>query len=404
MARIIGTIAVLGAMALVPSLAVAQAPSIAPVTKIIKIPAPPATDIFETTAKVPVTVKLQDGTAYTAEIAVTHYHPRGAGPFPAVAILHGRSSNRAEPARVRFLALARFFTRRGFAVFVPTRIGYGEGGLKPDPENAGSDCVRRDYRPPLAAIVSQIEATWTIAKSLPHVDGSRLLLVGHSYGGFGAIGATGASIPGLIGAINFAGGGGGNPISRSGNPCSPEKIAAIYQATAPKSKVPTLWLYAENDQYWGRTLPTTWHKAFADHGGKGELVMYPPTGEDGHKLPEALSLWRPQVDAYLTSLGFPPPRSAGNHSSSGFAPLSAAETVPYINETARREGYKKFLAGDLPRAFAVAPGGAWGASWGQSAEAPTHALDRCQKHAKTGCRLYAVDDAVVFVPEQASSR
>jgi hypothetical protein len=35
--------------------------------------------------------------------------------------------------------------------------------------------------------------------------------MGQSFGGFAAIGASGESLPGLMAAINFAGGGGGDP-------------------------------------------------------------------------------------------------------------------------------------------------------------------------------------------------
>lgn len=389
--------------------AVAQTPpgssvAAAPLQKIVKVPAPPAIDIFETVAKAPVTVTLQNGRQHAADITITHYRPLGPGPFPAVIISHGRGPDRADPPRFRALGVARFYVRRGFAVFVPTRIGYGEGGISPDPENPGSDCERRDYDPPLTAMLRQIEATWTFAQAQPFVDRKRLVLVGQSYGGLGSIAATGTGLSGLMGVLNFAGGGGGNPKSRPGNPCAPGKIAAILAAAGRTAAVPTLWIYAENDKYWGLQWPRTWHEAYVKGGGRGELVINPPYGEDGHKLLESLPEWRAKVDTFLAALGFAAPRASGTHQASGFAPLSASAKVPYLNEKARAEAYAKFLAGDLPRAFAIAPNGAWGASWGQSREAPDIALERCAKHASTGCRLYAVDDMVVFVPDQAATR
>ena len=47
------------------------------------------------------------------------------------------------------------------------------------------------------------------------------------------------------------------------------------------------------------------------------------------------------------------------------------------------------------RAFALSPGGAWG--WAAEGDDPTlRALSSCQKQSREPCRLYAVDDDVVW--------
>ena len=57
------------------------------------------------------------------------------------------------------------------------------------------------------------------------------------------------------------------------------------------------------------------------------------------------------------------------------------------------------LAADGPRAFAVHPSlGNWGSSWGGN-RANAHALANCERNAGQPCKLYAVDDTVVWVPE-----
>jgi hypothetical protein len=101
--------------------------------------------LFETIAKVPVTVQPIFGDARQGEIIVTHFRPKGDGAFPLVVMNHGRSAkDRAGPARFRFLEIARYWTRRGAAVMVPTRLGYGDAGVEPDPEETGP-CERKRY-------------------------------------------------------------------------------------------------------------------------------------------------------------------------------------------------------------------------------------------------------------------
>lgn len=367
-------------------------------------PQPLMDDIFETVVKVPVTLTLADGRLHTGDMVVTHYRPVGDGPFPVVVLQHGRSLERAEPRRFRSVGSVRFWIRRGFAVIVPTRLGYGDSGLRPDPDFSSRECENRSYTPAMSAMLTQTEAVLATARGWPWIDGKRVLIAGQSYGGFAAVGASGHSIQGLVGAINFAGGGGGNPKARPGNPCGADKLAATISAAGTTARVPMLWLYAENDQYWGAKLPRYWHAAYTKAGGKADFVMFPAVGADGHKLiGEGFQLWRPYVDRFLERLGFEPPRAITTAASTTYAPVDAIEKVPYLSAQARIDGYAKFLGGDLPRAFALAPNGAWGASWGTTPEAAKVAMERCAKHDPHRCQLYAVDDAVVWQPPSASS-
>jgi dienelactone hydrolase len=76
-----------------------------------------------------------------------------------------------------------------------------------------------------------------------------------------------------------------------------------------------------------------------------------------------------------------------------FAPLDDKTAVPYLND-AGRAGYVKFLTLKNPRAFAIAPNGSFaGVSDGE--DPLVLAIQMCAKQNK-GCKLYAVDDAVVW--------
>ncbi|WP_169708784.1 dienelactone hydrolase family protein [Trinickia terrae] len=75
-----------------------------------------------------------------------------------------------------------------------------------------------------------------------------------------------------------------------------------------------------------------------------------------------------------------------------FAALSDVAAVPYLGAPGR-QAYGKFLTAHRPRAFAVAPDGAWGAASGL--DPINDALAACA-NGHRGCRLYAVDSDVVW--------
>jgi hypothetical protein len=67
--------------------------------------------------------------------------------------------------------------------------------------------------------------------------------------------------------------------------------------------------------------------------------------------------------------------------------------IPYVNEGGRA-GYVRYLAMRKPKAFAIAPNGAWSAS-AQGPDPIAASMSACGK-SQPGCRLYAVDDQVVW--------
>jgi len=75
--------------------------------------------------------------------------------------------------------------------------------------------------------------------------------------------------------------------------------------------VPGLWLYAENDQYWGPDAPRAWFKAFAAAGSPAQMVTteaLPPDNDgmprDGHQLLRyGGKLWSARIDAFVRQLG-----------------------------------------------------------------------------------------------------
>ena len=70
-----------------------------------------------------------------------------------------------------------------------------------------------------------------------------------------------------------------------------------------------LWIYTENDQYFGPTFSQAWHKAFVEAGGNAEFNLLPPYARDGHSLfASGRLIWEPVVSKFLDANGFPQPR------------------------------------------------------------------------------------------------
>jgi len=264
-----------------------------------------AQDLNEVVASVPATVKNLYGRTFTGKVIVTQFKPAGAGPFPIVIINHGRGNDRSRPGRFRYTQQARFFTERGFAVFVPTRLGYGDTGVDPDPEDSGG-CRDKDYAPMAEAASTEVLAVLAYAKQQPYVNPERVLLIGQSVGGYTTT-ATAAKMPqGLVAAINFAGGSGGDPETHPGVPCQGGKLESMYAEFGKTAKVPMLWIYTENDLYFGPQYSQAWHAAFNHAGGQAEFKLLPPFAKNGHTLFVAgLNIWEPLVAEFLGRNGFP---------------------------------------------------------------------------------------------------
>lgn len=87
----------------------------------------------------------------------------------------------------------------------------------------------------------------------------------------------------------------------------------------------------------------------------------------------------------------------------GFAPLDSVDAVPYLRDRGRK-AYAEFLEHRTPRAFAVAPNGAFGASAPRTGayvrsdrfDPIERALERCNRRGDGQCHLYAVDGRVVW--------
>lgn len=260
----------------------------------------------ETTTKLAVQVRDAWGKAVDHSIVVTTFvDEQTPVPRPIIVIGHGRAvrpQERAAIGRARYSQMAAWLASQGFIVAVPTRIGYGITGGE-DVEDSG-DCNRKNYPPVYEAAAVQTVAVIEAMKARPDANASKVVVVGGSFGGTTAITVAAKSVPGLVAAINFAGGGGGNPVERPGEPCNTYGLRKMFGTYGKTAQVPTLWIYSENDLWMGAKYPRQWFDEFIENGGVGEFALFPPFGKDGHSLfgsgPE---LWRPKVVEFLGKQG-----------------------------------------------------------------------------------------------------
>jgi hypothetical protein len=89
----------------------------------------------------------------------------------------------------------------------------------------------------------------------------------------------------------------------------------------------------------------------------------------------------------------------------GFAPLEKADAVPFLSERGR-DAYREFLSRPTPRAFVIAPNGAWASSSRnapgsrQQVDVVGNAMEFCNRRGNGECKLYALDERVVWRPER----
>jgi len=312
--------------------------------------------------------------------------PAAAGKYPLVLINHGSPRMNADrPGMTPFASLPQMmeFARRGFAVAAVMRRGFGDsgGGFA---ETAGS-CQNPDYLASGRSAARDLRAAIEHLSNRPDIDATRIISVGQSAGGLATVALTADPPAGLVAAISFAGGR-GSP--KDGEVCAPERLAAAFGAFGKTSRVPMLWIYADNDLFFGPEVVQRLHQAFTSAGGSAELIRHPAFGKDGHALfALGIALWTPYVDAFL--------KRRDLVLRDGLLPVPVPKlAVPAGLGEKGRTAFAFYLTAGPHKAFAMAPGGAFGWRTARRTvqEARKGALEFCAKHSPD-CRIVVVDDA-----------
>ncbi len=346
-------------------------------------------------------IAVPAGAALNVQLETTLYRPSGPGPFPLLIINHGKSPGDPKAqGRDRFVYMAAQFVKRGYAVLVPMRTGFARStGTYTD---FGCNMKANGYQQAgdIADVVS-----WARAQSW--IDGEHIVIAGQSYGGLASVALSTQDLPGVRGVMNFAGG-----LKVHGGSCDwQQALVNAFGEYGRKNRIETLWMYGANDSYFNPQLVGRLYEAFNGNGGRVDLVAYGAFKHDAHTMlgsRDGQPVWLPEVERFLQKVGMPTEQvyavaEPAPQPATNFAALDDVAAVPFLPERGRQQ-YRAFLGKQMPRAFAVSASGAWG--WAEEGESVNErALAACQSGSRQPCKLYSVDDYVVWTdaPDPANN-
>lgn len=317
--------------------------------------------------------------------------PNLPGKHPLALISHGSprdGSQRPEMTAISFLPVAMEFARRGFSVAVVLRRGYGtsDGNWN----EAYGTCNAPNYLAAAKYSSEDLHTAINYLGTLPQFDTSKIVAVGVSAGGFATVALTADHPPpGLVAAISFAGGRG----SKADNVvCHEEKLIDAFANMGKTSRIPMLWVYANNDHFFNPALAKKLFQAFTTNGGNATLIQPEDFQTEGHFLFSRVGIpqWTPIVDQFLHDqqlvLLVDP------------LPLPEPKSLPYPAHLSinGKKAFATYLTATPHKAFAIAPDGGFGWRSGRRTgeEAASEAVANCESADGADCSAYAVDESI----------
>lgn len=318
-------------------------------------------------------------------------YPNDGAKHPIALISHGSprsASDRPRMSALYYLPIAYEFARRGYAVAVVLRRGYGTsgGGWA---EGLGA-CPHPDYIKAAQAASDDLHSAVNYLRTLKQFDANQIIAVGFSAGGFATLAFTAFNPPtGLKAAISFAGGRGS--LSND-NVCSTDALISAFGVFGKTSRVPTLWVYAQNDHFFNPELAQKLLTAFTKTGGNATFIRAKAFGKEGHFLfsQAGIPRWTPLVDNFLK-----------NHNLTFVnsllpLPVSNLKTPTYLSSSAQK-AFANYKIRGPHKAFAISQKGGFGWRSGQRTknEAAKNALEICNQYNSAQCTLIAIDDELI---------
>lgn len=218
---------------------------------------------------------------------------------------HGSTGNGDDPSQFRLTytneAIARFFAERGWMVAFPQRRGRGQSdGLYDEgftPDRSRYSCLQAPALAGLERALQDVDAAVELLRRRPDVDAARMLAAGVSRGGI-LVAAHAARRPGVFrGVVNFVGG-------WLGEGCADAVVVNRNTfAAAGAFAGPTIWLYGENDPFYGVAHSRANFDAFVAAGGRASFQLYSRApGLSGHFIINDPVLWTTDLDAFVNAI------------------------------------------------------------------------------------------------------
>jgi dienelactone hydrolase len=308
------------------------------------------------------------------------------GRLPVALLTHGKPRLAADMALIRAELLtreARDLAYRGYLAVGVIRRGYGRSGGTPGvATNAPyAKCNVSDLQKYFEVEADDLAAALRVVTQRPDADANRIVVLGGSVGGGASLGLVTRKTPGVVAAVNVAGG--VRLTNAQGEViCPSETLISAIGRLGAGSKTPTLWIYSENDSVFSPDVARRSHAAYLAAGGVAELRIVPPIPPDGHnafELPNGRVQWLAALDLFLRAQNLPTWQPAQVDA------VMRAANVP----AGSRDMINKYFSLYTPKVLLQADDGrvTYTAQTRSLANARNEGLSSCQKWAKGPCRV-----------------
>jgi dienelactone hydrolase len=326
----------------------------------------------------------EGGTSYRLEALIVR--PAAAkGRLPVALLTHGKPRLPSELVQVRAGLMsrqARDLAYRGYLAVAVVRRGYGvSGGTPGQPTNAPfAKCNDADLRKYFSVEADDLERALRVVAARNDADASKVIAIGGSVGGGAAIALAARNPAGLKAVVNLAGA--MRLTDASGNLACPQDLPiAALASFGSQTKIPSLWVYSENDSNFGADAAQKVHAAYVAQGGVATLKIAPSLQpNDGHhifQLPAGRQHWLAALDPFLRAQGLP------TWSAQQLDPL----TKKFNIAASRRQWLEGYYSLYTPKVMVRAPNGLlnYAADTRGVEPALKAALEGCEKAAKMPC-------------------
>jgi hypothetical protein len=139
-----------------------------------------------------------------------------------------------------------------------------------------------------------------------------------------------------------------------------------------------LWVYAENDHFFGPQLAQHFYQAFTEAGGKATFIQANAFRRDGHGLFSlaGIPIWTPMVDDFLKT------QNLTLRTALLALPIPPSIAPPAALKPEAQEEFRTFLSLPPYKAFAVSGQGHYGSAYGRrnQKEAEKLAKEHCEEN------------------------
>jgi dienelactone hydrolase len=280
----------------------AAAPALAQTATPVAPPPPPAAQAGPPQEEIFFNARI-GGRLFRLEGLITR--PRNAaGRLPVAIILHGKDVAPSDMEKVRpraSAAQARDLADRGWMAVSFTRRGFGQSD---GPFPGLTNCATTKLAEQFDSDADETQAVLDILRQRPDVDPQRIIVIGASAGGAAALALAARNPPGLRAVVNLSGGLNLPDCAEKGA----EALVEAVRGFAGRSKIPQLWIYADNDELFPFALVNRMHEAALAAGANVRRLSIQRLMPNGHQV-FASSIgrrtWLAELDKSLRSWELP---------------------------------------------------------------------------------------------------